>query len=207
MAGTGVGGYSGDAGLATDATLGGPRSVAVAPNGDLYIGDTANEVVRRVSGGIITTVAGLGPNYSGYGGDGGPATQATLSWPYGIAVDANSNLYIVDLSNDRIRVVYGSSAPPLGPLDPSLDSDGDGYPDLREMQMGKSTLVACAIMRADVDADGAVTILDLAAVARYFGQNVPPAPARLNQDGDSAISIMDLARQAAKFGQSSSACP
>jgi Dockerin type I domain len=62
-------------------------------------------------------------------------------------------------------------------------------------------------MRADVDGDGAVSILDLAKVAQYFTQAVPPAPARHDQDGDNKISILDLARMAQVFTQHVSACP
>ena len=160
-----------------------------------------------MSQGTVTSIAGLGYASPGYSGDGGPATAAELWWPTGVAVDANDNVYIADQSNDRIRVIYGSGPPWTSTLDPVLDSDEDGYPDLQEMQLGKSVPVYCAIMRADVDADRAVSILDLSRVATYFGGGVPPAPSRLNQDSDLQISVLDLSRQAAHFGQHVSLCP
>ena len=76
VVGNGRGGFSGDGGPATSATLLGPYSVALDAQGDLFIGDSGNNRVRRVDGvtGIITTVAGNGTQ--GFGGDGGPATNA-----------------------------------------------------------------------------------------------------------------------------------
>lgn len=87
------------------------------------------------------------------------------------------------------------------------DDDGDGYLDTTEMGLSEDPLTYCAVMRADVDGDGNVSILDLSAVAMVYGQPVPPAPARRNQDGDAVISILDLSKQAGVFGQSVSACP
>ena len=81
------------------------------------------------------------------------------------------------------------------------DKDGDGYGAVQETGVTppKSDLTYCAIMRADIDGDGVVSILDISSVATNFSQAVPPAPARQNQDGDTAISILDLAKQAAHF--------
>jgi sugar lactone lactonase YvrE len=71
--------------------------------GDVFIADTSNSMIRKVSDGIISTVAGI---YGyGYGGDGGPATSAVLGRPYGVAVDAGGNLYIADTLNHRVRKV------------------------------------------------------------------------------------------------------
>ena len=103
----GGGMVSGDGVLATDAVFGfgTPFGVAVDLAGNLYIADPAASVVRRVDAatGIITTVAGDG-NF-GDGGDGGPATLASLSYPFGLAVDLSGNLYITDQINSRIRKV------------------------------------------------------------------------------------------------------
>ena len=94
VAGTGTAGYSGDGGQATSAQLNFPVGVAVDAQGSLYIADSGNYRVRKVSGGIITTVAGTGT--AGYSGDGGQATSAQLNVPFGVAVDAQGNLYIAD---------------------------------------------------------------------------------------------------------------
>jgi sugar lactone lactonase YvrE len=102
VAGTGTTGYSGDGGLATNANLNTPSGVALDAAGNLYIGDAGNYRVRRVDpNGIITTFAGTGTQ--GFTGDGGPALQARLGYPTGLAVDASQNVYVVDHSNSRIR--------------------------------------------------------------------------------------------------------
>ena len=103
VAGNGTFGYSGDNGPATSAQLGGPYGVAVDTAGSLYIGDAVNNRVRKVSNGVITTVAGNG--MIGFGGDNGPAANAQLSYPYGVSVDAAGDLYIADSNNYRIRKV------------------------------------------------------------------------------------------------------
>ena len=105
IAGTGERGYSGDGGLATQAQLSEPVGVAVDGAGNLYIADTDNNRVRKVDAatGTISTIAGAG--YSGDSGHGGPATQAQLSEPVGVAVDGAGNLYIADEGDHRIRKV------------------------------------------------------------------------------------------------------
>ena len=96
-------GFSGDGGPATDAMLYRPWDVAVAPDSSLYIVDSWNHRIRRVSAsGVITTVAG---SLSGFGGDGGPATQARLNQPHGVALGPNGSFYIADTQNNRIRYV------------------------------------------------------------------------------------------------------
>ena len=106
---TGTSGYSGDNGPATSATLSVPRSLAFDPTGNtLYIADLANQVVRAVTNGTITTVAGNFALGSGFSGDNGPATSAQLAGPSGLAVDSTGNLFIADIANNRIREVRAS---------------------------------------------------------------------------------------------------
>ena len=109
VAGKGGKGYTGDGGQATSAELGQPRSVVVDAAGDLYIADTDNHCIRKVtkSTGVITTVAGTG--MGGFNNDGQLATTAQLTSPFGVAVDANGDLYIADTYNHRIRMVTKSS--------------------------------------------------------------------------------------------------
>ena len=103
VAGNGVPGFSGDNGPATSAQVGGPRGLAVDSAGNVYIADSYANRVRKVSNGVITTVAGNGTQ--GFSGDNGPAISAQLYQPFGLAVDSAGNLYIADWGNGRIREV------------------------------------------------------------------------------------------------------
>ena len=104
IAGTGKPGRGGDGGQAVEAQLSFPTAVAVDKAGNLYIADSFSHRIRRVdTKGTITTVAGIGE--LGYGGDGGLAVRAQLSFPSGVAADYAGNLYISDPGNNRIRRV------------------------------------------------------------------------------------------------------
>ena len=109
VAGSNTTGYSGDGVSALLTALNYPRSVAVDAAGNLYIADTFNQRIRMVTvAGIISTIAGNGS--VGYSGDGGPATNAQLNYPSGVAVDAAENVYITDTLNNRIRMIAPSGA-------------------------------------------------------------------------------------------------
>ena len=103
IAGNGTRGYSGDGGPATAAQLYSPEGAAVDAAGNVYISDSGNNVIRKVSGGIVSTVAGTGT--TGFSGDNGPATSAQLNFPQRIAVDSSGRLYIADSENYRVRMV------------------------------------------------------------------------------------------------------
>jgi trimeric autotransporter adhesin len=104
VAGNGTSGYNGDSGAAIDAQLSWPKDIASDGQGNLYIADTANNVIRMVSSsGVITTIAGTGQ--SGFSGDGGAAIAATMNLPSGLAVDGAGNLFIADTNNFRVRKI------------------------------------------------------------------------------------------------------
>ncbi len=122
VAGTGAGGFGGDNGPATSAIFNFPVGVAVDSAGNLYIADQSNQRIRKVSNGVITTVAGTGAG--GFGGDGGPATGAQLSAPGAVAVDAAGKLYIVD--GGRIREVSNGLITTVAGMPYSQDPPGFG---------------------------------------------------------------------------------
>ena len=117
----------GDGGPATQARLIDPHEIAFGPDGSLYIADSGNHRIRRVGpDGIITTVAGNG-GYS-FSGDGGPATQAQLNYPCGVAVGPDGSLYIGDSGNCRVRVVSPDGIITTAAGNGGYSFSGDGGP-------------------------------------------------------------------------------
>jgi sugar lactone lactonase YvrE len=126
----------GDGGPALAATLAFPIGVAVGPDGNVYIADSFNHRIRRVDArtGIITTVAGSGPNgtccLGTYGGDGGPATSAQLNVPNQVAFDSIGSMFIFDSFNFRIRRVSPDGIITTVAGSGSRGFSGDGGPAL-----------------------------------------------------------------------------
>jgi sugar lactone lactonase YvrE len=130
VAGTGEATYGGDGGPGTEAALHWPTALELDPEGNLYIADTFNHVVRRLStDGTITTVVGSGTQ--GFAGDGGPGTQAQFDQPIGLALAEDGTLYVSDRGNVRVRrvgpdgiidTVAGSGVEGRGRSGPALDS-------------------------------------------------------------------------------------
>jgi hypothetical protein len=111
VAGTGTAGNSGNGGLATAATLGQPTCVAMDSAGNMYIGDSQFNMVRKVTAatGIISAYAGVSTAIPGYAGDGRLATNASLYGPSGCVLDSAGNLYISDEANNVVRKVTAST--------------------------------------------------------------------------------------------------
>ena len=190
VAGDGMRGYGGDGGPAAAAQLFLPTGVALDGAGNLYITDTSNNRIRKVdAAGVISTVAGDGTR--GYGGDGGPATAAQLSSPYGVALDGAGNLYIADTRNDRIRKVDASGAISTVAGDGTQGYSGDGGPataaQLR-LPYGVALDGAGNLYIADtsndrirkVDASGAISTVAGDGTRGYGGDGGPATAAQLS---------------------------
>ena len=181
IAGIGESGFGGDGGPAAGAWLNTPLGVAVDTSGNVYIADTYNDRIRRVDGsGIITTVAGTGE--SGFGGDGGPAGEAQLDSPRGVAVDGSGNLFIADANNGRIRRVNSLGAITKvasrlhWPTGVAVDGLGNVY---------IADTVDHRIRR--VDAGGTLTTIAGIGESGFSGDGGPAVEARLNHPRGVAV--------------------
>ena len=151
IAGTGEPGFSGDGGPAIDAQLQSSNHLVANDAGNLYIADSGNRRIRMIDRqGVITTIAGTGEH--GFGGDGGPATEALMTGGSAIARDAAGNLYVADFENHRIRKVDtdGIITTVAGTGDHLFN--GEGLP-ATESNIGEPTGVAC-------DQEGNVYVAD-----------------------------------------------
>jgi len=191
VAGNGAAGFSGDGGQATSATFNSPSSVAVDSSGNLFIADTTNERVRKVSAsGIVTTVAGTPNNH--FSGDGGPATAAWLWSPNGVAVDSSGNIFFADTNNRRIRKVTPGGIVTTIAGNGELGFSGDGGP-ATQAPLGTPSAVAVDssgnvfISDADnlrirkVSANGIITTVAGNGIAGFSGDGGPATQAQLQR--------------------------
>lgn len=201
IAGTGSGGYTGDNGPATSATLytpvGNIAGIATDPAGNVYFtqytASAASSCVRKinVSTGIITTVAGTGT--AGYNGDGIAATAAQLNEPRGLAVDANSNIYIVDGLNYRIRkvtVATGLISTIAGTGTFGCTGDGGlataakvNYPEGISVDASGNVFIAdaqCAVIRKITVASGIINVVAGNGTTGFSGDGGLATSAQLN---------------------------
>lgn len=132
VAGTGIGAYSGDGGLATAAALKGPFSVQFDTSGNMYICDGLNYRIRKVSAstGIISTIAGTG--VAGYNGDNIPATSAKINGAF-ICLDKAGNIYLAEYNNRRVRKISTAGVITTIAGTGAIGSSGDGGPATNAM--------------------------------------------------------------------------
>ena len=198
VAGTGTAGSAGDGGPATDAQLNGPIAVAVTADGGFLIADSNNNVVRRVSpDGVITRVAGTGT--AGSAGDDGPATDAQLNGPIGVAVTADGGFLIADQNNSVVRKVSTDGViTRVAGTTGTAGSAGDDGP-ATDAQLDTPTAVAVTadggFLIADfinnkvrkVSADGVITRVAGAGTAGSAGDDGPATDAQLNGPAGVAV--------------------
>ena len=187
-AGTCRSGYSGDGGPAVNAQLNEPLALAVDARGTLYIADSNNYRIRKVTAaGIITTAAGTGT--AGYSGDGGPATSAALTYPYGLAIDTAGNLY-VGLYN-YVRKISAAGVISTVAGNGGYGYSGDGGPATSAQLYGAMALAADStgnLYIADsynyrvrkVSATGIITTVAGTGTAGYSGDGGPAINAQLS---------------------------
>jgi sugar lactone lactonase YvrE len=196
VAGTGAAGFSGDGGRATSARLNAPAGVAVDGAGNLYVADSGNHRIRKVTpGGVITTIAGT--SSGGFSGDGGPATAAQLFSPQGVALDGAGNLYVADTGNNRIRRIAGNGTISTVAGNGVEDQTADGAP-ATQAALNEPNAVA-------VDSEGTVYIAEEDRVVRiatdgtirtvagavyssgYNGDGIPAVSAELDSPSGLAV--------------------
>jgi sugar lactone lactonase YvrE len=209
IAGTGSAGFAGDGGPATQAVLGNPLGLAVTATGDVLVADRSNNVIRRISGGVITTV--VGTTVAGFGGDGSAATAAEISDPYAVVVDDAGTIYIADFENQRIRAVAatGTITTVIGTGDTVATGDG-GAATCAQLQNPNSVAVdpTGALVFSDtsggrvrrVDPQGVITTLAGDGVPGFSGDGGPAVAAQIDNplgvafDASGAVYFVDQDR-------------
>jgi sugar lactone lactonase YvrE len=208
IAGTGTSGYAGDGGQGAAAQLSFPANIAPDSAGNLFVADTGNRRIRKLSSsGIISTVAGNG--MLGFGGDGGPAVSATLGVASGVAVDNSGNLLIADTDNSRIRLVNSSGVITTIAGNGTVGFDGEGVPALSAQLRFPGALATDAagdvfVIEADnqrvrrIDSSGIIQTIAGTGIAGFSGDGGPANAAQLNSpwsvavDASGSLLIADL---------------
>ena len=193
--------FKGDGGPATDASVDMVYDVAVDNVGNLFVVDTGNQIVRKVDAttGIIDTVAGQA-NISGYSGDGGPATNARLNGPTGVAVDSAGNIYICDSTNNVVRKVDATTQiinTVAGNGTPDFSGDGGlateaqlNYPEGIWVDSSGNIFIVdtnnCRIRMVDGNT-GIITTVAGTSSCGYNGNNQPATQAALYWPSDISV--------------------
>jgi NHL repeat len=195
VAGTGEAGYWGDGGPATAANLNFVHSVAVLPAGGFVLADTRNDSIRKVAAdGTISTIVGVGS--AGFSGDGGPAIEARLWAPHGVAVRPDGSILIADTDNDRVRLVTPGGTISTIAGTGAHGYSGDGGPataaDLEEPFgvapfPGGAFLIVSGNRVRKVGADGTISTVAGTGEAGYTGDGGPARLARLNAPHNVAV--------------------
>jgi NHL repeat len=203
IAGRGVAGYLGDGGPATLAQLNGPTGVATDAAGGILVVDASNRV-RRIAYGTITTIAGSGVAGSGHQGlplpdDGGPAIDAQMNDPIGVAIDRDGNVLIADALYHRIRRVTPDGTITTIAGDGYPDFAGDGgpataaslqYPTGVALDHDGNVLIADAANHRirRIDPAGTITSVAGTGAAGFAGDGGPATEARLHKPTGVAVS-------------------
>jgi len=193
VAGNGITGYSGDNIPATSSELNYPGETVIDAAGNLFIVDTVNQRIRKVSAGTITTIAGTGT--LGYAGDGGSPLQAQFNYPFAITMDPTGNLYIGDAVNNRIRKITGvavGTAPSI-----MVTSAGVGVTNAASFQTGIAPGGIITIFGTGLGAKAGQTLIasgspwpaKLGSTSVTMNGTTAPIYYVLNQNGTEQISV------------------
>jgi hypothetical protein len=186
VAGTTTAGFSGDGGPATSAQLNSVTGVALDAAGNLYVADAGNYRIRKVTNGVISTVAGGGQQV----GDNGPGTTAQLNDPISVAADSAGNLYIADTLHQRVRMVSnGTITTVAGNGTPGFSGDG-GPATAAQLYspFGVGVDATGDLYIADIDnnrirmvSNGIITTVAGNGAAGFSGDNGPAIDAELHR--------------------------